>query len=1756
MMKFNFRLIHSKFPIITIVFLLLLNIGNLNAQAITAIGTCDGISAANENTYNIVFSGLNSFLVYDLDLDGDNSADETGVTGVTTFTATNISYIDGTMFSVVQIDEGADGSFETMIMVHEVLCTDADDDGDLDFDSGCDLDSESVDNGYIVATVAPYIGGNLYVFVLTNPAGNALAANSSGLFTEVANGTHEIVALNFGSMTDATLFIDGLTFGEDGTIVNTSTSPAGCSMNCGSASYEIDCRVDDVALMKSVVGNTTNLNIGDEITFEIEIYNQGTHPIFDIEVNDYIPSGFDFFVANNTTNAFSNITADIIGGGIATTIIDGPLASMTSQVIQIVLTINSSATNATLINTAEIIGANQTAGGLPIVDEDSDLNNANPNLANEDDDNVDDDNDDNPNDQDDFDPADITLCMEPPLTCTNIIENLGAGECDVILNFDNTPFVFCNISSTISYSPASGSAFPIGNTTVTVTRTDQLGNITTCDFEVTVNEYVPTSGAIACNDMINLSLDENCQAIITADLILEGGDYGCYNDYTIMVLESHESNAPQINLPTDINGFPVVGPEYVGDTLTIKIIDPDTGNSCWGSAVIEDKIAPTLVCNDVTISCDDALPEAPTASDNCGSITINMISESIETNDCNSAFSEIITRMWEATDAFGNITTCTQIISRQGASLATIVFPDNMTFNCLDANADPTDINDLNLTGEPSGGCGNIIFNHTDEIVSICSGSYKVLRHWTAADWCAPVGNNTLTATQIIKVEDTTPPTIDAITPIVVSTNSNSCTANIFLPTITGTDDCASLAEPIFSFNGNIISSNTLTNIPIGTHTVDFTIADDCGNETAGSFDVEVIDQIAPLAICDENTTISLTTDGKAIIPADVFDDSSYDNCGIVLMEVRRMNDPCHMIPELGWKSAAEFCCADIGTTVTVEFRVTDATGNTNSCMVNVSIEDKLAPILACPPHKTINCDDDVTDLSLTGEAVATDNCSSVTPSYVDSPNVDDCGEGTISRIWSVTDNFGNSSSCVQLITLENANPFNIVDTECRTTLVNNQIPPVGPHSSQDDVEWPCDIELTTCGLGLEPEDLEASYPLDAHPQVSEAACGTIGMTKEDFTLQTQGDACLKIIRTWTIIDWCQHDVNNPTAGGRWDYVQVIKVLNSQAPNIICSGIDSSIGNFEENCGATFVNLMATADDDCTPQNELVFSYVIENQNGTVVQTGDSNNASSAFQNGNYTITWNVADGCGNINTCDHNFEVFDAKKPTPVCINGLSTVLMPSSGMVMISANTFETGSSFDNCTAYEDLVFSFSNDTSDINKVFTCLDFMNNDTVSIEIWVTDEAGNQDFCTTYILLQDPNEACGTTPTAALNGFIETENQEQIENVIIDLVGSTMPPIITGANGTFNFPNVAGTNYIVTPEKNINPLNGVTTFDLVLISRHILGIELLDSPYKMIAADANSSKTITTFDKVIIRRLILQIEDEFQNNSSWRFVDMAYDFPNPTNPWLEDFPEVIDVAAMPTNTSANFIGVKIGDVNGSAAPNNLIGTDTRDFIGTLNFEVENKIINAGESFEVAFKAKDFKQIKGYQFTLGFDNNSMTFENISTQLTDLTDGNFGLMKIEEGAITTSWNSSNGMEVDDDTNLFTLTFKANQIFELKDKFSINSRFTPSEAYNNANELLDIQLKFTEALVADKFELHQNIPNPFRNQTTIGFHLPKTGKASLKIYDETGRVQKEITRDFVKGYNEVMISKDDLQQRGFLFYELEFGVEKSTKKMLILD
>ena len=178
-----------------------------------------------------------------------------------------------------------------------------------------------------------------------------------------------------------------------------------------------------------------------------------------------------------------------------------------------------------------------------------------------------------------------------------------------------------------------------------------------------------------------------------------------------------------------------------------------------------------------------------------------------------------------------------------------------------------------------------------------------------------------------------------------------------------------------------------------------------------------------------------------------------------------------------------------------------------------------------------------------------------------------------------------------------------------------------------------------------------------------------------------------------------------------------------------------------------------------------------------------------------------------------------------------------------------------------------------------------------------------------------------TAPMLNVGGNVQTHWGQPMPNVKVTITGGASATVYTDTLGNYAFENIPqGGNYTVTPSRDTNDLNGVSTFDLVLTSKHILGIADLDSPWKIIAADANRSNSVTTFDIVETRKLILGIYSAYPNNTAWRFFPANASFPNPAQPFSGALPpEAIFIQNLQVDyTGGNFIGLKVGDTNNTA----------------------------------------------------------------------------------------------------------------------------------------------------------------------------------------------------------------------------------------------
>ena len=350
------------------------------------------------------------------------------------------------------------------------------------------------------------------------------------------------------------------------------------------------------------------------------------------------------------------------------------------------------------------------------------------------------------------------------------------------------------------------------------------------------------------------------------------------------------------------------------------------------------------------------------------------------------------TLSYTATDASGNSSSCsfdiivkdnekpviacaadqTQVADAGVCSAIVTVIAPTATDNC----AVVTLVNDFNGTAD-------------------ASGTYPVgttIVKWTATD---AKGNFSI-CNQTIEVNDTELPTV--ITKNFTAQLDALGNATIQVSDIddNSTDNCA--------IDKRELDITSFTCLNLGANTVTLKITDIHGNDSSAQATVTVEDKILPI-VAVKNITVQLDATGNATIVASDIDDSSTDNCGIDTLELDK----------------TAFTCANIGPN-TVQLKVTDNNGNSDTKDAIVTVEDKIAPVVAT---KNITVQLDATGAATIVAADvdngSTDACGIAT--LVVSPNTFTCvnvGANTVTL--TATDANGNISSQTATVTVENKN--------------------------------------------------------------------------------------------------------------------------------------------------------------------------------------------------------------------------------------------------------------------------------------------------------------------------------------------------------------------------------------------------------------------------------------------------------------------------------------------------------------------------------------------------------------------------------------------------------------------------------------------------------------------------------------------------------------------------------------------------------------
>ena len=403
--------------------------------------------------------------------------------------------------------------------------------------------------------------------------------------------------------------------------------------------------------------------------------------------------------------------------------------------------------------------------------------------------------------------------------------------------------------------------------------------------------------------------------------------------------------------------------------------------------IVQDRTPPVLsgVPADVAVECD-AIPAVPvigtdiTATDNCDTNVDISFSENITPGSCAGEY--IIDREWTAEDDCGNITTESQriVVSDTQAPVLSGV-PADVTVGCSAVPTAPVIGTDITAT-DNCDATPTITLNETTT-PGTCAGSYNLTREWIAEDECG----NSVTESQTITVEDTTPPTLTGI-PADVTVECDAVPAAPTIGTdITATDDCD--ANPNITINetttpGTCDGSYILTR--------EWTAEDECGNTVTETQTITVQDLTAPV-LSGVPADVTVECDGVPTAPVIGTDVTATDNC-----------DPNPTVT-LNETTTPGSCSGNY--TLVREWTAEDACGNIVTATQTISVEDTEIPVLSgIPSDVTVECDDIPAPPANGIDITATDNCDTdVDISFSETVNAGICpGTYSLTREWTATD--------------------------------------------------------------------------------------------------------------------------------------------------------------------------------------------------------------------------------------------------------------------------------------------------------------------------------------------------------------------------------------------------------------------------------------------------------------------------------------------------------------------------------------------------------------------------------------------------------------------------------------------------------------------------------------------------------------------------------------------------------------------------------
>ncbi|WP_236973127.1 T9SS type A sorting domain-containing protein, partial [Membranihabitans marinus] len=1016
--------------------------------------------------------------------------------------------------------------------------------------------------------------------------------------------------------------------------------------------------------------------------------------------------------------------------------------------------------------------------------------------------------------------------------------------------------------------------------------------------------------------------------------------------------------------------------------------------------------------------------------------------------------------------------------------------------------------------------------------------------------------------------------------PIIYTTESHDCAADVFVPSVTLKDNCSGLHSVKAMVNGRAVQLERLatteegyvtfahTSNPIriafGGHGVQtevrYEAADSCWNQSEWFKYIEIKDATPPTVIMDDEVLVSMTTK-EAWVNAETFDEGSWDNCGIDLMLARRTD---------WWSDTA---CVDLcptGETYTDWVDLLEDLGFSD-------VDGALAGVSQCGEY-----DYDITALKkfLNSETVENHYYQKLVWLWEDSY---ECGEFVVHGwIYDMVKYILLNDNCSGP-DADHGNRLKIEEFEGfldaitgkpgygkEVSYLGGGWSPAIPFKCEDACETPT-VELLVmdywCNWGKGWLDVEVE---DKSQAKVHRALADVAISCESYNVNYKSiiEAAAAYGEGGSVNDSTgAFDALNAAFGyyeAAW--VNSNGVITDAAGNeITIEDLRFSIENIT--CAETeeVTKVADTLHDgiidwiNVTERTTDLVAESIDHSLGLLsilcqsrIETQDVWVDLDDCGNGIITRRFDISGGCGpkapsftleqNIyvnSACELGMSMFDTPADTytqesPVCVTSLeaaSTELAPSvTGKVELKADLVGALCNSIAIGVKEEYISEVQTTGTDGPQMYKLTRVWN-----IRDWCSTI--ERDYEQTIVFVVDANCAANNGDVS-LTGQITDQDQEAIAEVEVKAVLNSGSPLTaeTTGNGQYGFNLDWGSSVSIVPQKNTGHGQGITTQDVIAIQSHVMQESVLTSDYDKVAADVDGNGMINAFDILETRRMVLTPNRKLANNTSWRF-------------FVSDgsMRESFESTSLRADQNIDFVGVKIGDVNRTEN----VGRSQRSGLTTLNLSVVDQGLISGELYRVDVTSENFDEITGMQYTLAYANNAVEVESIEGGALNFTEDNY--VKYRPGFITASWSEGKAISVSENEVLFTLVVRAKADVSLRDVLSVSDRVIMAEAYTGSEELKNIQLQYNRRDAI--FALYQNTPNPYAGQTAIGFTLPEASEATLTMYDVTGKVLKVVEGSYGKGYNKVWVNSEDFGMSGVLYYQLDTEKYTATKKMVVI-